>query len=154
MHFLSKNSNSTSKPLLLHFYLLLYTLKSRKLFIQMAIRKIVLFIGTFFLFLVSSLSCEKQTTIVEDKPPVVTLTIEDIAVTEAWLNVKTEALCLVQILSGHARHNTGYRLRYHVFVRGVFGNKMRVYDLPRVDIDISLTRSKFPRHLFIIGGHK
>jgi hypothetical protein len=92
MLFLSKNPNSTSKPLLLPFYLLLYTLKSRKLFIPMAIRKVVLFIGTFFLFLVFSLSCEKQTTIVEDKPPVVTLNIEDIAVTEAWLNVKTEAV--------------------------------------------------------------
>jgi hypothetical protein len=92
MLFLSKNPNSTSKPLLLPFYLLLYTLKSRKLFILMAIRKVVLFIGTFFLFLVFSLSCEKQTTIVEDKPPVVTLTVEDIAVTESWLNVKTEAV--------------------------------------------------------------
>ncbi|MFN2128103.1 MAG: hypothetical protein ACK2TU_09625, partial [Anaerolineales bacterium] len=97
MLFLSKNPNSTSKPLLLPFYLLLYTLKSRKLFILMAIRKIVLFIGTFFLFLISSLSCEKQTTIIEDKPPVVTLTIEDIAVNEAWLNEIKSRLCELPI---------------------------------------------------------
>ena len=58
----------------------------------MAIRKIVLFIGTFILILFSFLSCEKQTTPVENKTPNISLEIDEVAVTEVWLNLQTENL--------------------------------------------------------------
>jgi hypothetical protein len=73
-------------------------LKSRRLYIPMVIRKIVLFIGTFFLFLFSFLSCEKQSTPIESKNPTTSLTVEEVAVTEVWLNLATENLLNKDIL--------------------------------------------------------
>jgi hypothetical protein len=98
MLFFSKNPRLASIPLLLPFYLLLYTLKSRKLFIPMAIRKIVFFIGTFFLILFSFLTCEKNISPVENKTPQISLRIDEVAVTETWLNLQTENLLDKDIL--------------------------------------------------------
>jgi hypothetical protein len=98
MLFFSKNPRLASILLLLPFYLLLYTLKSRKLFIPMAIRKIVLFIGTFFLILFSFLACEKSTAPVENRTPQISLTVDEVAVTEVWLTMKTENLLAKDVL--------------------------------------------------------
>ncbi len=45
-----------------------------------------------FIFILCSLifiSCEKQTTPIEDKRPVLNVTLQDVAVTEAWLQIET-----------------------------------------------------------------
>ncbi|MBN2367203.1 MAG: hypothetical protein JXL67_13625 [Calditrichaeota bacterium] len=43
----------------------------------------------FFLFSYFLITCEKQTTPVEDKRPVLNVTLQDVAVTEAWLQIET-----------------------------------------------------------------
>jgi hypothetical protein len=47
---------------------------------------------TFFLFLFSFLSCDKQTTPVENKTPNISLAVDEVAVTEVWLTLQTENL--------------------------------------------------------------
>jgi hypothetical protein len=66
MIFLSKNSSPPYKPILFTFYLILFTL-------------------SFFF-----LSCEKSTASLENKTPNISLEVDEVAVTEVWLNLNME----------------------------------------------------------------
>ena len=68
MIFLSENSSPTSKPILFTVYLFLFTFS--------------------FWFL----SCEKNTTPLENETPNISLEIDEVAVTEVWLNLNSENL--------------------------------------------------------------
>lgn len=115
---LSKNPRLTSRPLLLPFYLLLYTWKSRKFFIPTAIRKIVLYIGTFFLILFSFFTCDKSTA--PENKPQVTLSAEYVGVTEAEIHLQTR----------NTETNTQYQL---------FRDDSLISDRPLLHTDTTIT---------------
>jgi hypothetical protein len=50
-------------------------------------KKLFLLLIIFIFFLLSLLYCEKQTTPVENKTPNISLAVDEVAVTEAWLNL-------------------------------------------------------------------
>jgi hypothetical protein len=53
-------------------------------------KKLFLLLIIFIFFLLSLLYCEKQTTPVENKTPNISLAVDEVAVTEAWLNLNME----------------------------------------------------------------
>jgi len=56
------------------------------------LKNVFLLLISFFLILFSFLACEKNISPVENRTPQITLTVEEVAVTEAWLNLQTENL--------------------------------------------------------------